>query len=153
MVDIITKGDPLAVEDIPRDFIPDEVREWDLDAYQCATLGIMVPPELLHWGNYRVCAVYAVSKADANRVISLYSILGPGTGEGAVTMAPADWAWVQDWRDSRPEQIRQRLAAKAARLTDWNQRMTEGLVREAHEQEQRKHATTTVGYGGMTQRS
>lgn len=153
MVEIISKADPHAIEDLPRDYVPDEVREEDMNLMQAATLGLMIPERCLAWGSYRVLSVYAVSKVDANKIKTLRSLLGPGTGEGPIIMAPYDWAWVQDFRDSRAERIKQRAPVNAARLKDWEARMNEGLQREAHEQQQRKHAVTTVGYGGMTQRS
>lgn len=155
-VEIISKADPLAVEDIPRDFIPDEVREWDLNAIQAITLGL--DPNTVTglvqrgWTSFRVMSVYAVSRVDANKIKVLRAIVGPGLGEQPVVLAPVDWAWVQDYRNARGETLKRRAAARAQRLPELQRAMEEGLVREAHEQAARKVGRSTFGPGGNTQR-
>lgn len=152
MPHIVTrKAVPTELDEVWRDFKPLTVSEKD------ATIG----PKLCEDGLFRVLQrrgveVVFVDPEDANRIRRIWFDKGPATGEDALTIPceeAVDMAQVQDIFLAHKERLRQHMAERAARQPDRDKRFYEGLVKEADLQEKRKLGLSTIGPGGMTQRS
>ena len=151
-MEIIRKSDPKTMDDISRGFIPIEVREGDVSGIEAMTLGLPCGFS----GRFRVLVVYAHSLADVDKFVHVAKLLGPATGDPNLSIPcekANDWAWVQDYMESRHETLERRAIDRALRMRGLQDQINRQLPDIADNMTKQKVGKSTFGYGGHMQRT
>ena len=151
-MEIIRKATPQTLDELERGFKPIEYRESDLNGLECLSLGLRVGL----MGSFRVAVVYAVSNEDANKIVHIAKVLGPGTGERMLSVpcgGAVEWAWVQEAMEYRQTTLQERRIAKALRLQEWQTNMNRQLAEVAENLTKKKVGRSTFGSAGKLQRT
>jgi hypothetical protein len=151
-MEIIQKATPETLDELERGFKPIEYREGDYTGLQCYTLGLQLGIS----GRFRVAVVYAVSNVDANKIVHIAKVLGPGTGEPMLSVpcgGNVEWAWVQEAMEYRRSTLHERRIKRALRVQEWQANMNRQLIDVADNLDKKKRGLSTFGEAGKLQRT